>query len=393
MNLNFDNTEIAFASLSNKELKKAYYIFQLLNQPLLSSIGKTVTMFAFSAKLPIKGLIKSTIFDAFVGGETVIESEPEINMLAQNNIRVILDYGVEAKDAEEELDNTMHSIAAIIDQIASTNQQNLDVCSKITAIAPNQLLTDVSAGNPLSDIEQKQWNRVKERLNHLCKKAIESNVKLYIDAEESWMQDAIDDLVDEMMQKYNKEKPFIFNTIQLYRHDRLAFFKHSHQKALTNGYILGAKLVRGAYMEKERKRASDHQLPSPIQSSKEDTDRDYNLAIEYFVNNINTIAACVATHNEESNYYLNELLEKNQIPVNHSHIITAQLFGMGDHITFNMANASYNATKYLPYGPVEELLPYLLRRAKENSSVDGQASRELNLVRRELKRRKLRVLF
>ena len=392
MSLNFDNTEIAFQHLTNKELKKSYYIFKLLNHSFLSKIGKSITLSAFDIGLPIKGVVKSTVFDAFVGGESIAESEYEIHLLDDRGVGVILDYGAESKNLETELDAIADTITNVILQVHDDQRNNMDVCAKVTAFAKNELLEKVSVKETLTQGENELWARVIERMDRVCRAAWEHNVRIYIDAEESWMQDAINELVEMMMSRYNQEKCIVVNTIQLYRKDGLDYLKHAHASAQSANYKLGVKLVRGAYMEKERKRAEDHGYETPIQPTKATTDYDFNQAIEYCVEHIDSIFFCVASHNEESNYYLDELLTKKSISKNHQNVVIAQLFGMGDHITFNMAKTGYQATKYLPYGPVEDLLPYLLRRANENSSVDGQASRELTLLKKEIKRRGLNVL-
>ena len=392
MSLNFDNTEIAFQHLSNKELKKSYYIFKLLNHSFLSKIGKSITLSAFDIGLPIKGVVKSTIFDAFVGGESIAESEYEIHLLDERGVGVILDYGAESKNLETELDAIADTITNVILQVHDDQRNNMDVCAKVTAFAKNELLEKVSENEKLTQKENELWARVIERMDRVCRAAWEHNVRIYIDAEESWMQNAINELVEMMMSRYNQEKCIVVNTIQLYRKDGLDYLKQAHASAQSANYKLGVKLVRGAYMEKERKRAEELGYESPIQPTKAATDYDFNQAIEYCVEHIDSIFFCVASHNEESNYYLDELLTKKRISKNHQNVVIAQLFGMGDHITFNMAKTGYQATKYLPYGPVEDLLPYLLRRANENSSVDGQASRELTLLKKEIKRRGLNVL-
>ena len=392
MSLNFDNTEIAFQHLSNKELKKSYYIFKLLNHSFLSKIGKSITLSAFDIGLPIKGVVKSTIFDAFVGGESIAESEYEIHLLDERGVGVILDYGAESKNLETELDAIADTITNVILQVHDDQRNNMDVCAKVTAFAKNELLEKVSENEKLTQKENELWARVIERMDRVCRAAWEHNVRIYIDAEESWMQNAINELVEMMMSRYNQEKCIVVNTIQLYRKDGLDYLKQAHASAQSANYKLGVKLVRGAYMEKERKRAEELGYESPIQPTKAATDYDFNQAIEYCVEHIDSIFFCVASHNEESNYYLDELLTKKRISKNHQNVVIAQLFGMGDHITFNMAKTGYQATKYLPYGPVEDLLPYLLRRANENSSVDGQASRELTLLKKEIKQRGLNVL-
>ncbi len=394
MALNFDNTEVAFAYLSDEELKKSYYIFKLLNNNTLSNIGKQITIKAFDAGLPIKGIIKNTIFNAFVGGENIEESQYEIETLNRYGVGVILDYGVEAKNEESEFDEVSKTIEELMHQIKKSGNKTLQVCAKVSAFARNELLEKKSTSSySLSEQELQEWNRVKERIHRLSKLAFELEIKLFFDAEESWMQDAIDELVTEMMAEFNQSKAIVYNTIQLYRQDRLDYLKDQHQIAKENQYLLAVKLVRGAYMEKERNRASELNYNSPIQNTKADTDSDFNSAIEYCIQHIEEISVCVASHNEESNYYLDELLHHYEISQNHVNVLSSQLFGMGDYITFNMAENGYNTLKYLPFGPVEDLLPYLVRRAQENSSVNGQASRELSLVKKELKRRGIKTLF
>ncbi|MBX2845559.1 MAG: proline dehydrogenase family protein [Saprospiraceae bacterium] len=388
MALNFDNTEIAFQAQSNKDLRKSYRLFRLLNSSTLSKLGKQVTMVAFNLGLPIKGLVKRTIFEAFVGGESIDESQGDIKKLGEYGIQTALDYGVEAKNDEKELDKIAEVLVRKIAYVKEDPNANI-ATAKVTALSRDGLLVKVSQGEALDAHEEAEWERVVERMDMISKTAYESGNALYFDAEESWLQPAIDALVQQMMRKYNQTQPIIYNTIQLYRHDRLTFLKELHKEAATQNYILAVKLVRGAYMEKERKRAEDENYLSPIHKDKASVDKDYNLAVEYCMSHIDNIAFCLASHNEESNYLLEDLSEKYNIPKTHPHILSCQLFGMGDHITFNMASEGFNTAKYLPYGPVKELLPYLLRRANENSSVDGQASRELLLAKKEMRRRGL----
>jgi len=386
--LNFDNTEVAFKPMSNKELKKSYRLFKLLNNTKLSALGRKVTMIAFNMGLPIKGIVKKTIFDAFVGGESIDETQPDIKRLGKYGVQTALDYGVEAKNEENQLDETANVLVRKIAYVKEDPFANI-ATAKVTALSNDALLKKMTKGEALNEQEKGKWDRVVERMDLVSKTAYDSGNSLYFDAEESWLQVAIDDLVQQVMRKYNTEKPIIFNTIQLYRHDRLAFLKELHKDAIKHGYVLAVKLVRGAYMEKERNAAAEQGYKSPIHKTKAAVDKDYNLAVEFCMSHIDTIAFCLASHNEESNYLLEDLTQKFNIKKNHPHVMSCQLFGMGDHITFNMAQEGFNTAKYIPYGPVKELLPYLLRRANENSSVDGQASRELTLAKKEMKRRKL----
>jgi len=388
MALNFDNTEVAFSHLTNKALKKSFRLFKLLNNTKISALGRDLTLWAFNLGLPIKNLVKKSIFDAFVGGESIDESKPIIETLAAKGVESILDYGVEAQNEESKLDEIARTLVRKIAYIKEDPNANI-ASVKITALSRDPLLVKVSTGESLDQHEMTEWERVIERIDMVCRSAFDSNNKVYIDAEESWIQGGIDQLVVLMMKKYNQQKPIVFNTVQLYRHDRLAFLKQQYQEAQSGGYTLAVKLVRGAYMEKENKRAKENNTLSPIHTSKENTDADFNAALEFCIQNIENIAICAATHNEESNYILDELLRSGSIAKDHPHIMTAQLYGMGDHITFNLAKEGYNAGKYLPYGPVKELIPYLIRRAQENSSVDGQTGRELALLRKEMKRRGL----
>ncbi len=394
MALNFNNTEVAFKYLTDKELKRLYYVFKILNNNTLSNIGKSLTLQAFNIGLPIKTLVKNTIFEAFVGGENVEESLPEINTLNEYKVGVILDYGVEAKNTESEFDEVAMTIENLVLEINASQRKNIQICAKISAFARNELLERKSAINhKLNNQEKAEWDRVLQRMDKLAQTANKHDVKLYIDAEESWLQPAIDELVEQLMKKFNKVKPVVFHTVQLYRTDRLDYLKKTHELAEKENFIFAVKLVRGAYMEKERERALQMHYESPIQLSKSDTDKSFNQAVEYCIQHIDDICMCLASHNEESNYYLAELLEYHELSPNHPHVIVAQLFGMGDYITFNLAEDNYNAYKYLPFGPVEDLLPYLLRRAQENSSVDGQASRELSLIKKEIKRRGLKTII
>ena len=343
--------------------------------------------------LPINGIIRSTIFQQFVGGETLEETAKVGKVLGQFDVDVILDYGVEGKESEESFDAATEQFIKVIEYAAT--QPNIPFISvKITGIARFGLLQKLHEAPRLRsgihdhETEEQEWENVKDRLYHICEVASEKNIGVLIDAEESWIQDPIDRLVMEVMQEFNKEKPIVFNTIQLYRHDRLSFLELSHKIAKQQGFILGVKLVRGAYMEKERKKANDSNRKSPIQIDKQSTDNDFNAAVSYCIKNIETIATIIASHNEASNLKAYDMLVEQNIATNHKHIHFSQLYGMSDNITFNMAAVGCNVSKYLPFGPIRDVIPYLMRRAQENSSVSGQTGRELTLIKRELSRRK-----
>jgi proline dehydrogenase len=359
----------------------------LMNNPTLTKLGTSVLGWAIRWKLPVKGLIKATIFKQFCGGETVEECVPVMEDLGRSNIKSILDYSVEGEESEAGFDSVVEKTIYTIEKSKQTPNIPFAVF-KMTGIARFGLLEKVSAAQTLSADELGEWNKVKSRLHKICKAALDADLPVMIDAEESWIQAAIDSLADEMMEHYNKHKPLVYNTIQLYRKDRLAFLKSSFAKAEKGGYYLGVKLVRGAYMEKERQRAAEMGYPSPIQDTKADTDRDFNLAIDFCLEHIDRIGVCAGTHNEESSLKLAQMILEKNLPLNHPHLYFSQLYGMGDHISYNLSKAGFNVAKYLPYGAVKFVLPYLFRRAQENTAVAGYASRELRLLIKERERRK-----
>lgn len=384
--ITFDNTQIAFSGKSDTDLKRSYLLFKVIGNPTIVNVSSVLTTVAISLHLPIKSIIKATIFKQFVGGEDITECNNTIEQLGKYNIGTILDYSVEGKESETDFDNCVKETISTIEK-AKGNTKIPFCVFKITGLARFALLEKVSANNTLSDAEQAEYERVKKRVDTICKKAHDNDVRIFIDAEESWVQPAMDDLANEMMRLYNKEKVIVYNTFQFYRKDRLAYFKQSFEMAKAGNYQLGAKLVRGAYMEKERKRAEENSYPSPIQETKQNSDADYDTALLFSVENIDRIAICAGTHNEKSSMYLLELMKQNNIPTNHPHIYFSQLLGMSDHISYNLSSAGYNVAKYVPYGPVKEVLPYLLRRAQENTSVKGQTGRELSLIMKERERR------
>jgi len=387
-NLSFENTEIAFRHSSNTDLKRAYWLFRAINVNFLVKIGPPVTNFAIKMGLPIKGLIKATIFKHFCGGETIAECDRTIKNLYDGAVGTILDYSIEGEDDEHVFDNTRDEIIRTIERAVVDNAVPITVF-KITGVGRFSLLEKLDAKGQLSILEQEEWEKVQSRVLAICGAAHASGIPVMIDAEESWIQKTIDMLALDMMHLYNAEKAIVYNTYQLYRHDKLQSLKNDHAVAASGGFILGAKLVRGAYMEKERKRAEENGYRSPIQPNKESSDRDYDAALNYCTDHVDQIAFVAGTHNEESCRLLAELLDKKNIDHKNPHVYFSQLLGMSDNLSFNLANAKYNVAKYVPYGPIKAVLPYLFRRAQENTAIAGQMSRELSLIVKEVKRRKI----
>lgn len=387
MNLQFENTENAFAHLSDQDLRKAHYLFRLVGRPSLVRFGKVSMKIALSLRIPIGWALRNNIFAHFCGGETIGECASTTKVLDKYNIGTILDYSVEGKESSEEFDATTAETIRTIE--TAHNNPHIPFCVfKVTGLTPNSLLEALNEGQTLSPELQKEKVDLDARLDHIAKKCHETGTPLFIDAEETWYQDAIDRLAHELMERYNKEKAIIFNTAQMYRHDRMAFLREQFAIAKEKGYHYGVKIVRGAYMEKERARAEEKGYPSPIQPDKAASDRDFNAAIILCLDHIDHVAFCAGSHNEDSAMLLASEMEKRGIARNDKRIYFAQLFGMSDHISFNLSKESFNVAKYVPYGPIREVIPYLIRRAEENTSVEGQSSRELTLINREIKRRK-----
>ncbi len=384
--LSFNNTKVSFSGKTDKDLVRSYWLFKFISYNWFVSMGKGLTNLALKLNLPIKRIIKATVFKQFCGGEDIKECDKTVIDLSKHNIGTILDYSVEGKEAEEDLDICMTETLANVERAKADT--NIPFCVfKVTGLARMALLEKVSAKETLTEEEQKEFARVRNRVAAICKSAYEKNVPMFIDAEHSWIQDSIDDLANEMMAMYNTEKPLIYNTYQLYRKDRLAYLKASFDNALKGNYYIGAKLVRGAYMEKERARAVEKGYTSPIHDTKADTDKDYDEAMSFCVDHIDRIAICAGTHNEDSSLALVQMMEKKGIKAQNKNIYFSQLLGMSDHISYNLAEAGYNVSKYVPYGPIKEVMPYLIRRAQENTSVKGQTGRELGLIMKEKDRR------
>ena len=388
--LDFGNTEVAFADKSNNELKRTAQLFRLMNNPSLVKLGSSLGLMAIKMRLPFaKTAIKATIYNQFCGGTNLLDCQGVIDRIYRSGIVTILDYGAEGKTTEEEFDATLVETLKAI-EFAASNDSVPCVSTKITGLADNDLLIKAQSGEPLNQAENHAYDQLLSRLTTLGDKAEELGVALFVDAEESWMQVSIDRLVKDMMMQYNRQKAIVYTTYQMYRHDKLDQFKADFDHARSTGFYLACKLVRGAYMEKERERAEDNGYPSPIHENKEAVDKDYNAALRICVDNYEVMASCNASHNLESNMLQARWIDEKGIVKNHPHLNFCQLYGMSDNITFNLASHGYNVAKYLPYGPVEEVAPYLIRRAQENTSITGDMSRELALFDTELKRRGLK---
>jgi proline dehydrogenase len=390
MNRIFDNTETAFALKSDSDLEKAYFLFKMIKSEPLVRIGTAVTKFALKSRLPVEGLIRSTVFDHFCGGVSEENCIPTIEKLYSKNVFSILDYSAEGKEEEAQFDKARDITIGIIKNYAKTNPAIPFAVFKPTGFGRFGLYQKITEHVALTPEEEKEWERVVARYDAVSKAAFENDVPLLIDAEETWMQTAADDLIEEMMRKYNKEKVIVFGTLQLYRWDRLDYLKGLHKRAKDQGFKIGMKLVRGAYMEKERERAEEKGYKDPICVDKDATDKNYNDVLKYMFDNLEDMSIFNGTHNEESAYLLMELIDKAGLKRNDQRLWFGQLYGMSDHISFNLAREGFNAAKYLPFGPVKDVMPYLIRRAEENTSVAGQTTRELDLISKEKKRRKLK---
>lgn len=384
--INFEDTATAFAHKSNRELRKSNFVFSTMNHPWMVKTGTFMTTLALKARLPVKGLIKKTLFDQFCGGESIEGSEPRMIRLAQSGIKTILDYSVEGEASEEGYDEAMEEALRVADY--AKQHVSIPFCViKVTGIGSAKLMEKKQLGEKLTAGEQKRLDRIKERLETIVDQAVTNEMKFMVDAEDSWYQEVVDDMVYELMEKYNREKPNVYNTYQLYRHEALDNMKKAYESVTGKGCYFAAKLVRGAYMEKERERAEEMGYPDPIQPDKAATDRDYNDALKFAVEHIDRFALCAGTHNEDSCQLLVNLMETHNIPKNDDRVYFAQLLGMSDNISFKLADLGYKVAKYVPYGPVEKVLPYLFRRAEENTSIAGQSGREFRLIKKELERR------
>lgn len=385
--IHFDDTAVAFSYKTDAELKKANLIFTVVNNPVTSSLATSLAKWSLALRLPVKGLIRSTVFKHFCGGETIDQSDKTAQSLFKFGIGTILDYSAEGEKNETGFERTDQEIISTIEKAKGNPAIPFSVF-KTTGLAAFDLLEKVHAKEKLSKEDEEAWERVRQRVDRICKKGYESNVPVLIDAEDSWIQNPIDELAYDMMTKYNRQKAIVFNTYQMYRADMLGNLKNAFQQAANQNYFLGAKLVRGAYIEKEAARAEKFGYTNPIHPSKEATDEAFNQGLTFCVENRDRISLMCGSHNEYSNQFLASLIEQHGLKHNDPHIWFAQLMGMSDNISFNLAKVGYNVAKYVPYGPVESVMPYLLRRAAENTSVAGQSSRELSMIRKELNRRR-----
>ena len=388
--LDLTDTEVAFAHLSDAELRQTHRLFSIMNKGWLVDLLAPLGLWAVRNRLPfVRWFAKRMVYRQFVGGRTLLEAEQSIDRLWDSGVLTILDYGVEAKESEADFNRTMKEVLRCIDFAA--RRESIPATSvKVTGLARFGLLEEIQRGVTFNDETRQEYRNVRKRIDAICHHAREKGVSVFFDAEESWIQDGIDHLVGLMMRRYNRERVVVYNTFQLYRKDRLPFLIKSYNEAKRGGYLLGAKLVRGAYMDKERERADNYQYPNPINPTKEATDTAFNTAVRFCVDHYEDIASCNASHNNESIRLQAEAIERKGIDRNHPHLNFCQLYGMSDNLTFNLAKAGYNVAKYVVYGPVREVMPYLVRRAQENSSVTGDMSRELQFIRQEIQRRGLR---
>ena len=384
----FNNTETAFRLKTDSQLERAYFLFKMIaNEPLVR-IGTAATKFALNLHLPVEGLIRSTVFDHFCGGVNEEDCLPVVDSLYDVKVYSILDYSVEGKEEDQQFDATLAKVIELTKFAQHKDAMPFSVF-KPTGLGRFKIWEKVSAKETLTEIEATRWLRIQERYDEICSVAHECSISLLIDGEESWMQDAADDLCEAMMEKYNKETPIVFNTLQCYRWDRLAYLKEAHKRAKAGGYKLGFKVVRGAYMEKENDRAEANGYLTPICASKQATDDHFNEVMHYILDNLQDISLFLGTHNENSTYLAMDIIEAKGLRKNDSRIWFGQLYGMSDHISYNLAKADFNVAKYIPFGPVKDVMPYLIRRAEENTSVAGQTSRELTLLKKERERRKI----
>ncbi len=384
----FNNTEVAFALKNNNELKRAHFLFKMISKPSLVKVGSSLANFAIKTHLPVTGLIRATVFDHFCGGVNENDCLSVVDKMYTKKVSSVLDYSVEGKEVEEQFDAALNMTLKTIELAKGRPDAISFAVFKPTGFGRFAMFEKKGENKPFTDAEHKEWNRIVERFEIACKYAYDQDVLLLVDAEHSWMQDAADEIVHDMMRKFNKEKAIIYNTAQLYRWDRLDYLKNLHEIAKNEGFHVGMKVVRGAYMEIERERASEKGYKSPICVDKAATDVNYDAAVTYMLEHLDTMALFAGTHNENSSYMMMELMTKNNIKHNDKRMFFGQLYGMSDNISYNLAAQDYNVAKYLPFGPVRDVIPYLIRRAEENTSVAGQTNRELDLIETEIKRRK-----
>jgi len=385
--LSFRNTEIAFKHKSDRELRSSVWLFSLMGNTFLAIHGSKLVNFALKLHLPVKALLKNTLFQHFCGGETLRDTVKTSENLNKYGVKTILDYSVEGEKTEKGFDACRDEIIRTLEHSRHHREVIFSAC-KVSGLGSTELLSKIQSGASLSNVEKDEESRIIKRIEAIAFASVRNQTPIFIDAEESWFQDWIDQITEKLMRRHNQESVWIYTTLQMYRHDRLAYLKKLHAQAKEQGYSIGVKLVRGAYMEKERQRALEMNYASPIQADKASTDQDFDAACMYCLENISHIAVCAGTHNENSCDLMARKIAQSGLAHNHPNISFAQLLGMSDHISYNLASEGFTSAKYLPYGPVEAVMPYLFRRAQENTSIAGQSSRELELLRTEVKRRK-----
>mgnify|MGYP003333186492 CR=1 FL=1 len=386
--LDLEDTETAYQARSDSELKHTFRLFKTLNNNFINQLGILTARLAYSMHLPLDFIMKRTLYGQFCGGESLNECSAVVAKLHTYGVKVCLDYAVEGEHSELGYEQTSNELMRMI-EFSSSRDEIPFVVFKPTGIASAQLLEAISRGQNLTESQILQWKGSKERFSKICAASYKAGKRLFIDAEESWLQPAIDDMSEEMMKRFNVDWPCIHNTLQFYRHDRLEFLERSLIRAREEGYSFGVKLVRGAYMDREKERARTLGYEDPIQPNKQSTDHDYDKALKLCVDNLNHVSLCAASHNEKSSLFLVKLMKDRGIERHHSNIYFSQLYGMGDHLSFNLAKSGFNVCKYLPYGPVGSVMPYLMRRAEENTSIGDQMSRDLRLLKMEIGRRRL----
>ena len=385
MDCHFNDVKIAFAYRNNRDLQLSKLIFKIIDSRYITRAGIFLTRAALRFHLPLQTVFKKTLFRQFCGGISLNDAGKTAELLNRYKVRAILDYGVEAKNTDSDFEKTFLNLSKAITYAAENKVPFISI--KVTGLARFALLEKVHCNVELNSQEKREWQLLIRRMSFICSLAADLGVMILIDAEETWIQDAVNLVTDEMMSKYNRKKAIIFNTFQLYCKGTLSFLEASHKVAKAKGYILGAKLVRGAYMEKERDRAKKLDYPNPIQEDKRHTDEDFDAAVNYCLEHVSDISVFIGTHNEKSCYDAMSAMKDLNIPADHPFVYFSQLYGMSDNISFNMAHSGYNVAKYLPYGPVRDVIPYLLRRAEENTSIAGQSNRELGLIQSEITRR------
>ena len=386
MNNLFSDTKEAFSLKSNFELNRAFFLFKIIGNTTFVKLSTVLTNFALKFHLPVTPIIKATVFDHFCGGVSEEDCVPVINKMFDKNVHSVLDFSTEGFDSEKEFDDCLRKKISII-EFAKNKKEIPFAVFKPTCLGSTDLFKKVSKFENLNDSEHDSWNRVIQRFDQVCSKAFKENIKILIDAEEVEVQNAIDDLAIKMMRKYNLKTAIVYNTVQMYRKDRLTYLNEMISNQLNDGVIFGLKLVRGAYMEKERNLAVSMNIESPICDTKNETDKNFNSGLDFVFNNFERISFVCASHNEDSILKVMSMMESKNLKSNDSSIWFGQLYGMSDNISFNLASKNFNTFKILPFGSVRNLMPYLIRRAEENTSVQGQTGRELQLILKERKRR------